>query len=105
MADTKISDLSAVPSASAADVFVVVQGGTTQKETLAQLVDSISGTHLAVTGSFSAAHANFTSSLTAVAINATSSITAGAVSVGSGATGAYSSGELTISNGIVTAIP
>ena len=105
MADTKISALTAVPSASAADIFAVVQGGVTLRETLAQAQATISATNIAATGSLSAAHVNVTSSLTAVAINATSSITAGSVSVGAGASGTYSSGNLTISNGIVTAIP
>ena len=64
MADVKISALTAVPSSSAADIFVVVQGGVTLKETLAQSQVVISGTNFAVTESATAislSSTNFTS--------------------------------------------
>ena len=59
MADTKISALTAVPSASAADIFAVVQGGVTMRETLAQAQATVSATNIAATGSVSAAAAYF----------------------------------------------
>ena len=147
MADTKISALTAVPSSSAADIFAVVQGGATKKETLAQLQAVTSATHLAVSGSCTAIQfsgtnitANYivipaisgtnitvtyalptnvsatalnTASLSAVTCSltylTTLSITAGTV-LGTvvatgGASGTYSSGDLVITNGIVTTIP
>ena len=116
MADTKISALTAVPSASAADIFAVVQGGVTKSETLAQLMQALSATSLTVTYAIpvsASATALNSSSLSAVTCSltylTTLSITAatvlGTVVATGGASGTYSSGDLVISNGIVTTIP
>ena len=46
MADTKISDLAAVSTPASTDQFVVNQGGTSKKETRAQVHELVSGEHL-----------------------------------------------------------
>ena len=108
MADTKISALTAVPSASAADIFAVVQGGVTKSETLAQLMQTLSSTSITVTyiipSNISATNLAVATILSATAISV-GTLTSGTVSVGAGASGTYSSGDLVISNGIVTTIP
>lgn len=45
MADTKISDLPAVSTVASTDQFVVNQGGTSKKETRAQVHELVSGEH------------------------------------------------------------
>ena len=102
MADTKISALTAVPSSSAADIFAVVQGGVTLKETLAQAQATVSSTHLAVSGSCTAIQFSGTY-ITVLSITASTVI--GTILATGGASGTYSSGDLVITNGIVTTIP
>ena len=132
MADVKISALTAVPSSSAADIFVVVQGGVTLKETLAQSQVVISGTNFAVTKSataislsstdftsttVTATNMAVTSTLTALgisftnlevtAVSATNLATTNVLAAGNGVTTTFANSAalvLTITDGIVTGV-